>query len=1067
MCSSFPVSRAFLIVALATALAQGAAFRPAGLRCEYRVDPLGIDELAPRVSWQLAAVKPSSRSLAQSAWRVLAASSEANLRAGKADLWDSGKIPGADSAQVEYRGKPLTSGLQVFWRVQVWDQEGRESEWSPIARWSMGLLAAADWKAKWIGADERDNYEDPESLFHHLKPARWISSGSAAGKPAAFRTSFTLRSGRAVRRAFVLMSADPRYDFFLNGVNLIRGRNTRMPDYLDLTAEVRPGENAVTVNVPWNNEGKKAAALIGVLRVEFADGEPLSILTGPAWKTDAGADVRDLGAYGMEPWGRIGFIEERALAARMLRKEFQVRGAVRRATAYVSGLGLYELYLNGRKVGDHVLSPGLTDYDKRVLYVTYDVTREILAGANAAGLILGNGRYWAMRALVPTLTRSYGYPKAVCQIELEFPDGRKEVVATDGTWKLTRDGPIRANNEYDGEFYDARRELGAWSRASFDDSRWEQAQLVKAPEGVLRAQMAEPIRVIASQRPVKVTEPKPGVFLFDMGQNMVGWCRLKVPGPAGTMVSLRHAETLGPDGALYLDNLRSARVLDNYVLRGGGVEVWEPRFTYHGFRYVEVRGYPGKPPLDAIEGRVVHDDLHIIADFKSSNELLNRVHQAVVWGVRGNYRSIPTDCPQRDERQSWLGDRSTGMRTESYLVDNAAFYTKWHSDIVDSQRPSGAVSDVAPAYWPFYNDNVTWPSTFLFGPSMLLDQFGDRRVIARTYPAMKKWLDHMRGFVESDLLSKDTYGDWCVPPENATLILSQDPARKTDGTLIATAYFQYLLDMMARFARIAGQEQDAASYEQLAARMRTAFTGKFYHPEHGTYGNGSQSSSLLPLALGITPEAERARVIDALVRKIHQESADHVGVGLIGAQWLMRTLSDTGHADLAYRIATQKDYPSWGYMLGKGATTIWELWNGDTADPGMNSGNHVMLIGDLGVWLYAYLGGIRPDPQEPGFHRIVLRPVLPADLSFVETSHESMYGRIESKWKREGDRLTWKVTVPPNTSAVAYVPAREGAAVLESGRAAEQAQGIRFVRREGRAAVYEIGSGEYSFESRY
>jgi alpha-L-rhamnosidase len=1055
------VSRAFLAATFAAAIAQGAAgIQPAELRCEYRVNPLGIDETAPRLSWQLRAVKPGARGLAESAYRILVASSEANLGASKGDLWDSGKVSGSESNQIVYRGKPLASGAQAFWRVQVWDRAGEASEWSAPAHWTMGLLATSDWKAKWIGADEAAGYENPESIYHHLEKAHWISGSGD------FSTTFSVPAGRRVRRAFVLMGADPSYEFSLNGTSLIRGAATKMPEFLDLRAEIKPGENAVTVRVPERKEPTAPGALIGVIRVEFATGEPLVIATGTGWKAASGA-VNDLGEYGAKPWGRVGFGEERALAARMLRKEFDAQAKLRRATAYVAGLGLYELYLNGRKTGDHVLSPGLTDYEKHVLYVTYDVTREIQAGRNAVGLMLGNGRFWAPRSGSPISMSSLGYPKAVCQIELEYADGRKEIIATDASWKLTREGPIRANNEYDGEIYDARRERAGWSKAGFDDSKWETAQLVEAPAGVLAAQMAEPLRVITSIHPVKVTEPRPGVFVYDMGQNMVGWCRLKVTGRAGTEVSLRHAETLLPDGSLYLDNLRTARALDYYTLKGGGPEVWEPRFTYHGFRYVEVRGYPGKPPLTAIEGRVVHDDMRLMADFKSSSEMLNKLHHNILWGVRGNYRSIPTDCPQRDERQGWLGDRSMVSRSEAYLFDISAFYTKWHRDLEDSQRPNGAIPDVSPKYWGIYNDDVTWPSTFLFVPGLLEEQYGDRRVIERAYPAMKKWAEHMQGYIKDDLMPKDTYADWCVPPENPKLIHSEDPLRKTDGTLISTAYYQHLLGILARYAKIAGHAEDVPAYEALAARMREAFVRTYYHPEQANYGNGSQTSSLLPLALGITPEAEREKVVDSLVRKMDRENKDHVGVGLIGAQWLMRVLSDNGHADLAYRIATQKDYPGWGYMIEQGATTIWELWNGNTADPAMNSGNHVMQIGDLGLWMYSYLGGIRPDPAAPGFQKFVMRPYPAGDLRFVESSHQSPYGRIASSWKREGGQLLWNVSVPPNTTALVYVPSREGAPVLESGAAAEKAAGLKFVRREGDSAVFEAGSGEYRFSSKY
>jgi alpha-L-rhamnosidase len=852
-----------------------------------------------------------------------------------------------------------------------------------------------------------------------------------------------------------------------------------MPSFLDITPEIKTGPNAVAVSV-LGPEGpppgdfvphyqKRPMALLGVIRIEFEGAEPLTIPTASSWDAAASADgswtaAKDLGAYGTEPWGNVGFNEERALPARMLRKSFTVQGGLRRATAYVSGLGLSELYLNGRKTGDAVLSPGLTDYRKRVQYVTYDITAQLPPGPNAAGLILGNGRFWAPRETAGIASVSFGYPKALCQIELEYANGAKEIVATGADWKLSRDGPIRANNEYDGESYDARREIPGWSTARFDDSKWESPQVVEAPTGRVVAQMAEPLRVVETLKALKITQPEPGVFIFDLGQNMVGWCRLKVSGPKGTEVWLRHAETLQPDGTLYLDNLRSARALDRYMLKGSGPEVWEPRFTYHGFRFVEVRGYPGKPPLTALEGRVVHDDMSPVGDFKSSDEMLNKLNHNIYWGVRGNYRSIPTDCPQRDERQGWLGDRSMVSRSESYLFDIAALYTKWHHDLEDSQNDVGVIPDVSPAFWKLYTDDVTWPSTFLLVPGMLHDQYGDTRVIQRAYPAMKKWVEHMRGNITGDLLSKDTFGDWCVPPERPKLIHSEDPARRTDKTLIATAYFQYLLRLMARYANIAGQEQDAADYQALAKRMQVAFEKKFFQPDKAIYDNGSQTSSLLPLALGITPDGERLQVLGSLVRKIEDESHGHVGVGLIGAQWLMRTLSDNGHADLAYEIATQKDYPGWGYMIEQGATTIWELWNGNTADPAMNSGNHVMQIGDLGIWMYAYLGGILSDPEQPGFRRTIIQPVMPKALTFVEATHNSMYGKIAASWKRHGQRFSLNVTVPANTTAIVCVPSKDGS-VTESGKTADRAPGVKLVRHDQGTVILEVGSGEYRFES--
>ncbi|HMC63003.1 MAG TPA: family 78 glycoside hydrolase catalytic domain, partial [Candidatus Solibacter sp.] len=600
-------------------------------------------------------------------------------------------------------------------------------------------------------------------------------------------------------------------------------------------------------------------------------------------------------------------------------------------------------------------------------------------------------------------------------------------------------------------------------------AKWEPAEAVKGPAGLMAAQMAEPLRVTETIQPVSVKKLKAGVYIFDMGQNMVGWCRLRVIGPKGTQVVLRHAETLNPDGSLYVANLRSAQAADVYTLKGAGTEVYEPRFTYHGFRYVEVAGLPGAPGLpnsaSSLEGRVVHDDMERQADFTSSNSLLNQIHKNMFWGIRGNYRSIPTDCPQRDERQGWLGDRSQVSRSESYMFDVAAFYSKWMTDLSDSQRPDGSIPDVSPNYWPLYNDDLTWPGTFLFIHGMLYDQYGDKRAMERNYPAMKKWIEHERGYVKDGLISKDQYADWCVPPENPKLIHSQDPARVTDKTLIATSYYYELLCVMARFARILDRPTDAADFDTRAAQIQDTFQRRFFKLESGIYDNGTQTSSILPLYFNMVPNDFRQAVVASLVRNIETKSDSHVGTGLVGAQWLMRTLSDTGHADLAYKIATQKTYPGWGYMVDQGATTIWELWNGNTADPAMNSGNHVMQIGDLAVWMYEYLAGIRADPERPGFRHAIIHPYPAGDLTFVKASHNSMYGTVASSWKRDKGQFTLDVTVPPNTTATVWVPAKDSGAVTESGRKAAESKGVKLARTEAGYAVFEVGSGSYAFRA--
>jgi alpha-L-rhamnosidase len=909
----------------------------------------------------------------------------------------------------------------------------------------------------------------------------WDTPGTAASAPAGdryFRGAFSLPSGRPVTRAVLIGGADANAELFFNGEQIATGAGVALPTVMDVTALVRPGENIAAARA-GHPRADRPAGFIAAIRVEFETGDPLIFQSGSSWRTAAKAAegwldaafpatdwqaASELGTYTMAPWGVAGFAVENRLPARMLRREFDVSKKVRRAVVHFSGLGSSELYVNGSKIGDHVLSPGLTDYDKRVLYVTFDVTRELTQGRNAIGLMLGNGRYHAPR--LQAGTRNFGFPKALLQLNIDYEDGSRASVVTDDAWRLTTAGPIRANNEYDGEEYDARMEIAGWSRAGYDDSRWEPAQTVPAPAGEMAAQMAEPLRVTETLRPVSAKELKPGIWIFDMGQNLVGWCRLRVSGARGAQVTLRHAETLKPDGSLYVANLRTARAADTYTLRGGGTEVWEPRFTYHGFRFVEVTGYPGRPTADALEARVVHDDMEKAGDFQSSNELLNRIHKNMFWGIRGNYRSIPTDCPQRDERQGWLGDRSQVSRSESYMFDVAAFYGKWMADLADSQRPTGSIPVVSPNYWPSYYDDLTWPSTFLFLPGMLYEQYGDRRVLERAYPAMKLWIDHERTYLKDGLMPKDQYGDWCVPPENPRLIHSQDPARVTNGTLIGTAYYYHLLRLMARYAGLLGKPVDANGFETLATQVNAAFQQRFFKRDAGIYDNGTQTSSILPLSFGMVPPENRASVLGSLTRSISEVSKGHLGTGLVGAQWLMRTLSDNGHADTAYQIATQTTYPGWGYMVEKGATTVWELWNGDTADPAMNSGNHVMQIGDLAVWMYEYLGGIRADPDKPGFQHALIRPYPAGDLQFVRARHKSLYGTTASNWTRGDDgSLTLQLEIPANTTATVWVPAREAAAVTESGKPAANAAGVRFVRAEGGAAVFEVTSGSYSFRS--
>ncbi len=753
------------------------------------------------------------------------------------------------------------------------------------------------------------------------------------------------------------------------------------------------------------------------------------------------------------------------LSARYLRKTFSSKRTVKRATAYISGLGLYELYINEQRVGDQVLAPAPTDYRKTVLYNTYDVTQQVKNGHNVLGVVLGNGRFFTMRQnYKPQKINNFGYPRLLLQLEIEYTDGKKETIVTDRSWKLQTDGPIRTNNEYDGEEYDATRELTGWLNPSYTANDWMNAELVPAPQGKLRAQMTPPMRVMQTIRPVSLKQLKPGTYIMDMGQNFAGWIKMNVSGKKGQTVELRFAESLQPSGELYVANLRDARVTDKYTLKGGGLESWEPRFVYHGFRYVEITGFPGAPKLSDFEGRFVYDDMQNTGHFVSSDTIMNKLFRNAWWGIASNYKGMPVDCPQRNERQPWLGDRATGSLGESYLFDNAALYAKWMQDIEDAQTPEGAIPDVAPAFWNYYSDNVTWPGTYLMTARMLYRQFGDSRAITKHYASMKKWMDYMKGrYLKDDLITKDKYGDWCVPPESLELIRSRDSLRNTDGQLLASAYYYMLLGYMQEFAAISGHQQDIAVYRELAGRIRTAFNKKYFNRQKNYYDNNTVTANLLPLSFGITPDSLRGAVFNNIYNKIKIDNHMHISTGVIGTQWLMRCLTEFQRSDIAYTLASNKTYPSWGYMTENGATTIWELWNGNTANPQMNSQNHVMLLGDLLVWYYEHAAGIKAAKGSEAFSQLEMKPELIDGLDSVSADYRTSYGMVSSHWKNENDRFNWMIRIPANTTARIWLPAVSQEGITVNGLPLPAVKEVRFEKEDGRYLIFSIGSGTYTF----
>lgn len=761
-------------------------------------------------------------------------------------------------------------------------------------------------------------------------------------------------------------------------------------------------------------------------------------------------------SMGRDPKGKKGDNSTR-LAARYLRKEFPIDKTVKRATLYVSGLGSSDSYVNGSKVSDDVFAPMPSQYAKRVYYNVYDVTDLMANGKNTLGVVLGNGRFFSMRT--PGMTM-FGLPRLLAQLQIEYNDGSEQTIATDETWRVTSKGPIVANNEFDGEEYDARLELPRWNMSGYDESTWKNADIMEAPEGQLVAQQNPNICVQESVRPIAIMVRPDGKYILDMGQNMVGWLAVKLKGKKDKPIVMRFAEILQPDSTLYVANLRTAKATDVYTPNADGQFAWEPSFVYHGFRYVEIDGLDYEPALDDFAGKVIYDKMATSGTFECSDSLVNRIHKNAYWGIRGNYRGMPTDCPQRDERLGWLGDRATGCYGEAFIFDNAQLYAKWLQDIEDSMSPEGVIPDVCPAYWQIYSRDVTWPSAFFYGADMMNRQYGDDMPIKTHYAAMKNYMRMVQDSTMKDyIVTRDTYGDWCMPPESQELIHSKDPARVTDGEILSTTVYYDLLNKMKDFAVIAGEPQDTSAYVALAAKVKDAYNKKFFDPSTARYGNNTVTANILSLRLGLVPSGYEDKVARNIVDKTNTDFGGHVSTGVLGIQHLMRGLTETGNLDLAYKILTNETYPSWGYMVKNNATTIWELWNGNTADPAMNSANHVMLLGDLIIWYYENLSGIKNAPQANGYKKIVMNPVYPQGLDYVTATYDSPYGKIKSAWKRKGSDFEWNVSVPGNSSAVVCIPKDVKINNINS------MPGVRNVKDGAEYMEVEIGSGNYSFVS--
>jgi alpha-L-rhamnosidase len=1059
------------VVTAIVILASASFAAPVHLRCEYLENPLGIDAATPHLSWQS---DNTERNWKQSAYEILVASDEANSRPGKADVWDSGKVDSTASVGIAYAGSPLESRRRYYWKVRVWDAAGQVSESTETAWWEMGLLRATDWKANWI---HWKNHEDDADR----KGIRWIwvpGQDALAVVPRTIATfCVTVKLPEKARDAVLLLATRGDFVATVNGHEVDAKRRWTTFDRRDISDQLIVGENTIeiTVTAPAPRGvgpeagAKTTAALAALVKITRPNGSILRFPTNQHWKASferaSLEKTRWQSAHVVAQLAdmRLGDPGELPQPAAYLRRTLTISKTVQSARLYVTALGSYRAFVNGRQAGTDVLTPDFTDYRKRVLYQVYDVTSSLVNGNNVISALLGNGWYgsgltWIGMHFFPPPTRF------IAQLELAYADGTHETVVTDESWKAAA-SPILQSTIYAGEVYDARREQVDWQKSGFDDSAWKAAAVAPAPAIAVSAERTHPARVIATLNPKRVTPGANGTYIFDMGQNMVGWTTLKVKGPAGAKVQLRFAEILNPDGTIYTANLRNADATDVYILRGGNgendEETFSPHFTFHGFRYIEMTGYPGTPPLDAIKGDVVSSvSGDPVAKLTTSSDLVNQMWSIGIWGQRGNFLSIPTDCPQRDERLGWMGDAGVFWRTGSYNFDIASFSQKFIQDIVDAQNRQGAFANVSPNALPSSADETEdsasddgdrtgapgWGDAGVIVPWTTWLQYGDKAIIEENWDAMQRWMDFIQrrnpDFLRAKALGPN-YADWLAPDEH------------TNRDLLATAYWSLIANMMSQMAHAIGKSADAKRYDDVVQNIRTAFR-KAYIKDNGEVGTGTQTSYVVALYTKMAPESLEPLLVDKLVKDI--EARDwHLSTGFLGTPFLLFTLADHGRSDVAYRLLLNDTYPSWGYMLSKGATTWWERWNGDTGDPSMNSYNHY-AFGSVIAWVYRYAAGIDTLPNSPGFKEIVIHPHLDSRMTAARAEYDSIYGKIVSDWKgTDAGPFSLSVTVPANTSAKVFLPAIAGAQLTEDGNPVD-------AQPERGSYVVTVGSGSYKFD---
>jgi len=1078
--------REFLIVSGATAglsalpsgplQAKETGTRVTDLRVDHLNHPMGLENSSPTFSWRL---ESDARNVRQTGFRILVATSESALLAGRGDLWDSGRIDTSASFGIEYSGRPLESRQRCWWTVQVWDGESTAPSDSDPARWEMGLLEADDWSAEWLAV------ESPRARADREFGLKWVWGGNSdETQPRLFRYKFDLPDTSTAGEFF----ADVSHSRAKIRDLWIDGRAVTSPDERGLagqrfsSAELSSGEHVIAVSVDTSGiRGARTDGDIGLTifgRFDLHSGETVRVSGGSEVKTSqaGGADWYET-SFDDRAWDRARLIDFGDYQpwppqpAQDLRHEFAVKTPVVKARLYATALGAYEARLNGHRIGDALLTPEISQYNKRTLYRVYDVSTEMLRqGENVLGMTVGDGWYASWDGHY-----NWAPPprRVLAQLELTLADGTRQVVATGPGWRTT-ESPIRQAEMRMGEIYDARFEHPGWDSVGFDDSAWLEARAADAPACRIVAQTSPPIRAMEVLNSQAITQPKEDVYVFDFGRNFSGWCRLRVNGPRGSRVELKFAELLAPSGEIDQSSMAvewwEEPKTDIYVLSGEKTgETFEPRFTYRGFRYVQVTGLPDAPTADTLQGIFARSDLKYSGRIRSSEPVIEDIWRMTMQAQRSNFVAIPTDCPSREQR-GWMGDVGIFWDAAAFNMDICAFTSRQMDNATDGQTDDGALPMCAPLPERMYKDFFGTPGTApAWGDGSIIavwttwTRYADRVIIRRNWSAMKRHLqfiyDKNKDFVWRHGRSAD-FGDWMsVGPTR----LGPDVVPTTPKELIGTAYWAHSADLMAQMADAIGQDQDAAHFRGVFDDVRTAFN-ESYVQRDGTVGNGSQTSQVLALKFGLLDGDIKRRAEQHLARDVRERGVS-LTTGILGAQFILDVLADAGYADLAYGLLLRTEYPSWGYMVRNGATAIWENWTGEfeyvSGDSEKVSRNHFAL-GSVCGFLFRRMAGI--DTRTPGFEEIVIRPVIDPRVKKGGGDYDSIMGLISTNWTRDmDDTFMLDVTIPANTMATVHVPTTRKSKITEGRKEVARRDDMRIVSHLDHEVVIAVGSGKYRF----